>query len=278
MKLLVALAGFPHSEPTLRYADLVARATGAQVTVIHVAERQEWEAAGEATLAEAKRRLSGLEVNTILRRGKPTQALLAQARVQVYDLLVLGARETPSLSEVLLGSVARRVVAEAPCSVLVVRGERSALQKMLVCTGGRQFADETVRQGILFAQRTGATITLLYVAMPAASMYAGLDQVDQSLAMLLQSGTPEAEHLRRACEAMEAAQVRGELELRHGSVVEEILREANLGDYDLVVLGAPRVRGQLEKYIWGDVTGGVLDGALRPVMVVRGSPPSAPAP
>lgn len=276
MKLLVALGGFPHSEPTMRFAALIGYAMRAEVTVIHVADRQEPIAEGAATLAEASRRLSGLAVETVLRQGRPTREILAQARQEAYDLLVLGARETPSLSEVLLGSVARRLVAEAPCSVLVVRGQHTALEKMLVCTGGKRFADETVRQAIQLAQRTGAEMTLLYVTMPTASMYAGLDQVDQGLAELLQSGTPQARHLRRACEAMEAAQVKGVLELRHGSVVDEILRESDLGDYDLVVMGAPRVRGQFEKYIWGNVTGQVLDGALRPVMLVRGSLPATP--
>ncbi len=278
MKLLVALAGFPHSEPTLRYARMVASVTQAEVSVVHVADRQEEAAIGESTLQEARSRLRELPVQTVLRYGKPTREILAEARAQACDLLVIGAREAPSLTDFLLGSVARRVVAEAPCSVLVVRGEREALARMLVCTGGKRFADQTVREAIRLAKAAGATITLLYVTMPAASMYAGLEQVDQSQAMLLQTDTPEARHLRRACEAMEANGIRGEVELRHGSVVDEILREAALGDYDLVVLGAPLARGQLNKYIWGDVSGQVLDRALQPVMVARGvraKPPAA---
>jgi nucleotide-binding universal stress UspA family protein len=58
---------------------------------------------------------------TMARRGDPAEILTEIAREQRADLLVVGRRGRDFAARVLLGSVASRLTADAPCDVLVVR-------------------------------------------------------------------------------------------------------------------------------------------------------------
>ena len=268
MKILLAISGFPSSAPTINFARMLAEAAGASVTVINVIEDRGQIQASETILEEARQELANLEVHTVTAVGPAIGEILRHASEGAHDLVVLGAREQPTLSEQLLGSVARRIVAESPVSVLVVRGERSSLSKVLICTSGKEYSMPAIEAGLGFARASQAFAALLYVVMPAASMYTGLKQMDEQLSDLLRTDTPESRHLHQAAEAMEAAGIQGELKLRHGAIVDEILREARAEDYDLIVLGAS-LRRPLESLLLGEVTRQVLDRALRPVLVVR---------
>ncbi len=271
MKLLIAVGGFPHSKSTVAYAAMLAPRESSSITVLNVIEDEKDRQQSEATLEAASKQLDGFSVETLTRVGAPTEQILVEAKTQNFDLLVIGARDQPSLQEVLLGSVARKVVSHAPLSVVVVKGQRSSLSRILICTGGKRYADPTVTEGLEIAKATGASVALLYVAMQTPTMYAGLKEVEQHLTELLQTDTDEARHLRRAAEAMDEMQVDGELRMRHGPVIDEILREASLEEYDLIVLGARFKRGTIRDLLLSDVTGGVLDRAKRPVLVAMGS-------
>lgn len=54
-------------------------------------------------------------------RGDPAEEIIARAKDQGADLIVVGSRGHGRLAGLLLGSVAQKVIAHAPCPVLVVR-------------------------------------------------------------------------------------------------------------------------------------------------------------
>lgn len=66
-------------------------------------------------------RLSGGEVSVRRLSGDPASELVKLARELRLDLLALATHGRRGLAHLVLGSVAERVVREAPCSVLVVR-------------------------------------------------------------------------------------------------------------------------------------------------------------
>jgi nucleotide-binding universal stress UspA family protein len=74
-------------------------------------------------LAEAREQVApgAAACLTVARRGDPAQVLMGVAREHGADLLVVGRRGRDFAARVLLGSVASRLVADAPCDVLVVR-------------------------------------------------------------------------------------------------------------------------------------------------------------
>jgi nucleotide-binding universal stress UspA family protein len=90
----------------------------------------------EQTLDEAKARLSevadtaagelaaaGREVTTEVRVGDPAREIVAAATEAKASLIAMGSRGVTGLRRLLLGSVARNVLHNAPCSVLIVRAE-----------------------------------------------------------------------------------------------------------------------------------------------------------
>lgn len=55
--------------------------------------------------------------------GEPAQEILRLANIHKVDLIAIGCRGLTGLKRILEGSVSAEVVAEAPCSVLVVRAK-----------------------------------------------------------------------------------------------------------------------------------------------------------
>ena len=75
--------------------------------------------------------LRGIAVTTRMAAGIPSEEVIAAARAEDSDLVVVGTRGKTGLAHVLLGSTAERVIRGAPCPVLAVRTE-SADRKSVV--------------------------------------------------------------------------------------------------------------------------------------------------
>jgi nucleotide-binding universal stress UspA family protein len=74
-------------------------------------------------LEQGRLRLSvrnDITVKPIVRKGDPAAIVLETARDEQAELIVIGRRGRDFAARVLLGSVAERVVSQAPCDVLVV--------------------------------------------------------------------------------------------------------------------------------------------------------------
>ena len=72
--------------------------------------------------AASRLREAGRLAEAFVRRGDPAAEIVALAEERRADLVVLGSRGRSALAEIVLGSVARNVLAGSKASVLVVRG------------------------------------------------------------------------------------------------------------------------------------------------------------
>lgn len=66
-------------------------------------------------------RKEGLPVETIFKEGVPSIEIIRTAREVAADLIVMGTHGRRGFPHILMGSVAERVVREAPCPVFIVR-------------------------------------------------------------------------------------------------------------------------------------------------------------
>lgn len=105
---------------------------GMQALVLGVApDAAGSDAPGRQELALATRRLAarlgtcGLDAHDRVVSGDPAEALIATATDVGADIVAVGHRGRSTVTQLLLGSVARKVVQHAPCSVLVVRDQGS---------------------------------------------------------------------------------------------------------------------------------------------------------
>lgn len=129
-----------HGEVALPAAADQARRDGARLTLLHVvlpgapllpgekphgADRLPDQQIVEKLTAYMHERygqaLSGLDWRPALRRGHPSEEILAHLQESGADLVVMGSQGLSGMGLVLLGSVAERVSRRAPCTCLIVR-------------------------------------------------------------------------------------------------------------------------------------------------------------
>ena len=132
----------PASDPALRKAIEMARKEGAELIVAHVFEapatmshsgvaddiieadledkiRKDVEKQLEPVLAQA--RAEGIRVRGEILEGHAPKMLAELAEKNGAALLVLGTHGRTGLKKVLIGSIASKVIATAPCPVLTIR-------------------------------------------------------------------------------------------------------------------------------------------------------------
>jgi len=273
LHILVTTDGLEHAREAVRFASQLAVQAGASVTVVGVAEAADRDGVARRAIGDARRLLDerGIDCKTKLRHGHPAEQILQEVEQGGYDLVVIGARGRSRLTRFLLGSVSYRVLEHAAIPVLVVRQARPQVRRILVATGGHLESEATMRCGAQLAHALGASETLLHVTNPVPRMYTGLGEMDETLREMMQSDTPEGRALRKGARLMGDENVEGHIELRHGVVEEEIIREAARGDYDLVVLGSSLSASAIGWLALGSITRRVIDRTQRPVLVVPGS-------
>lgn len=270
MKLLICFRELPYAEPTLALTAVVARLfPEPELILVTIGAEGETPEAIAARLEQGAKRLAEFRVDARALHGVVLDEILRLDATEHPDLIVIGSRDMHGLLDSLLGSVTGKIVERAKAPVLVARGKKQALRRILVPIGGRVLREEVVTEAALLARAAGAEVTLLYVADPVPAMYTGLEAMEEHLDELLQTDTPIARHLRRAAAFLEEQGVQGGLKLRHGVATNEIVREVIVGDYDLLVIGARTLPKPLGTVFMKQVTPRVVDLAECPVLVVR---------
>jgi nucleotide-binding universal stress UspA family protein len=142
-KILVATDFSQPSEAALAYGRELARTFGASLTVLHVVDNILTRAYGaegvvladpelqreietsaqrqvDAVLFDEDRKMLGA-VGLVITSNSPAAAIVTYARDAAVDLIVMGTHGRGAIAQLLMGSVAERVVRIAPCPVLTVR-------------------------------------------------------------------------------------------------------------------------------------------------------------
>jgi nucleotide-binding universal stress UspA family protein len=270
MKVLICIRNLPYAEPTIHFGGLVAQLDDRpDISLMTVGAKDEDPDAVQARLDESYRLLDIPTAKTYISLGDPLAEILKLAGEEKPDIIVVGGRDLEGIVEALLGTVTVKVVEQARASVLAVRSDRPAVQRVLLPIGGRKMKRRVVRMAVNLARAAGAEVTLLYVTDPVPTMYTGLEAMEERLDELLQTDTPIARHLLWSAQYIAEQGVTGGLKIRQGVVTDEIVRETIDGQYDLVVIGARSMSGPLGAMLMKRVTPRVVEQAACSVLVVR---------
>lgn len=140
-QILVPIDGSADAVKAATMAAVLARGTGARITLAHVLDTKSMPLLGASAISgeelarateEAAERCacaveraalegSGATYDTTTLRGEPGPEIVRHAQEQGVDLIVMGSRGLSPLRQVLLGSVSSHVLHDAPCSVTVAR-------------------------------------------------------------------------------------------------------------------------------------------------------------
>jgi len=283
LNVLVATSLGSESDAVVRAGASIARAAGGKVHLRHVPPPEalagpwvgyEWipveavvrfrEEQSRALADQAARLVEEALRGTVgVAEGAPHRALVEVAERLPADLVVLGASDRPGPLARVLGSTAERVLAHAPCPVLVVRGElRLPLGSVLLPVDLSPLSGDAFRRAVaLLRPLTDAgtrwrALFVLSVVQRQFGMQFAPEQMDRLA----------ADELRRFLERA-GAEVPIEPGVRVGEPRQGIREELAERPADLVALGTHGWSG-FQRFALGSVASTIARSVESSVLVV----------
>ncbi|HUI44426.1 MAG TPA: universal stress protein [Nitrospirota bacterium] len=194
---------------------------------------------------------AGVTCESILHESMDAaQAIVDEATERKVDMIVIGRRGRKGVAKALMGEVAAKVIAHAPCKVLVVpKAAQIEYKNILVATDGQSRAKAAVEEAISIAKRCGSHI----IALSA-----------------MRDDSERAEATKNATAAAELAMHNGisaEAVTPMGRPFNAIVETAGGRGVDLIVMGTYGKTG-VKKILMGSATEKVIGAAGCAVLVV----------
>ena len=284
--IILPLDGSEPSEAAIPYAAAIGELVGASIIVLHVLEemrpvfdarrgevvwispaqpRVELEAPELLGEPISRLRSGGLTVRAVFRLGDPAAEILDEVERWPAPLIVIASHSRGGLERLLLGSVADRVLRDAPAPVLVVPAAPAAehparvlLRTILVPLDGSPLAERALPAAMELAGLAHAEVTLVHVV----DLPAGRGNRDDS-------EREAAVYLQQKAEALAGQSGRTILQhVLHGEPGEQLRRFIAARQPDLVVMVA-HGRGRLGRWLLGSVTNELLTSHVGPLLLLR---------
>ena len=227
---------------------------------------------GRETVAEIEAMVdASARIETAVVEGPPAEAILDYAADSDADLLAMGTHGRTGVSRYVWGSVAERVVRQAPVPVLTVRETaRSRVgdgyDDVLVPTDGSESATAAVDHGLAIAAAAGARVHALNVIdVGDAATTPSVSPPTELLTDLEAEGERATEEI--AARAREAG-LDAVTEVREGYPADDVLDYVDDNDVDLVAMGTQGRTG-LNRYLLGSTAERVVRHAEVPVVAVN---------
>lgn len=292
MKALFTTDGSQEATAAMRAGCRLLTSTEREVHVLHVARELRAPRSGRIArrelqhrqaeetrriLEEAKRVLAeeGVDALTLCQGGSPAYVIMREA--EGYDVTVIGAKGKDTPTSVGLGPVASRLVEHATGCVLVGRQPPGDGQpRILVPLDGSDGSEQALEALIKLFDVGSAEIKLLHVM---ETLWLPEDEDAESR---LRNATDTGQTDQLALELRHEAEqllLDGRVRIlphhpgvttsiREGIPANEILSEADQGEYDLIVIGATGAT-DMKHSVLGSVSSKVAWNAPCSVLVVR---------
>lgn len=268
LRLLVGYDGQNPARQALAYVAPLAQDPTVEFTVLTVAR-------GSTVITRLAEEAAGILGGASFEHAAASRSmygsLLQAAHTKPYDLVVFG-RLRPPWQIVRRWRKRRALSAALPTSSLLVAGSARMITRALICSGGDTTVLADARLTARLARRTGARATILHVLSQMPLTFGRSTARERITEAFAATGAPEMAHLQAAVRELATDGVEATIKVRIGLVVEEIIAELNEGGYDLLVIGAHRSQGLVERLLLEDVTADILPESPVPVLVVKATP------
>jgi nucleotide-binding universal stress UspA family protein len=183
-----------------------------------------------------------------------------------------GERCPPLVRRLLSRSTAAGVLASqqsaVPSSVLVAQRPRWPLERILLIICGENGDNAAVDWALRLAPPCTAAVTVLAVVPPVPEMYHGLSRMKQGVAALLATDTALGRKMHQVARRLAECKVDGTLRLRQGAPCQQVCRELEEGNHDLIVMATKPCRWWLRQ-LKGDPICSLLSRVDRPVVLAE---------
>ncbi len=265
-KVLLATDRSPFSQGAEREAINFAKICSSRLWIISILETNpEYETIGSSVLekeeAEAVQYLESLKeeasrqgviCETVLHSGiEPYRAIVDEARERIFDMIVIGKHGRSGLAKLIMGEVAAKVIAHAPCKVLVVpKAAKIEYRTILVATDGSSHSEAAAAEAIAIAARCGSRVIALSSMRDPGEQKEATFNVSKVIDMAKKEGS----------------EVEGVTPL--GRSYDVIVEVAGGRGVDLIVMGTYGKTG-VKKLLMGSSTEKVIVNAGCAVLVVK---------
>jgi nucleotide-binding universal stress UspA family protein len=296
VRILIGYDGSPGASAALE--DLVHAGLPAQVEAIVLSTAETWLAPRQGGVSQATRasddprqaaafdiaeggsarlreRFPGWHITSEAGAGSPSLALIQRAETARADLIVVGAQSRGTLGNLVLGTIAQKVVGEARASVRVGRARRRTGDpvRVLVALDGSPGSETAVgavaaRQWPKGSQAQLITATGPFTIPPLASERDAVPvapTIQREQEVILE----ETQHFQeRARTVLASSGLDVSLAIREGDPKHLIVSEAESWGADCVFVGSTGL-SRFERLILGSVSAAVVPRAPCSVEVVR---------
>lgn len=230
-------------------------------------------------------RLSKRDIQTTTRvvEGYPGTSIVEEAEKWGADFVFVGSHGHSGFVRFLLGSIAKAVVQNAPCSVEIVRHprhdkdhpehnrveERPSGSRILLATDGSDYSATAARSIATRPWPEGSEVRIVSVVEPIAHAGALWHSAGAVVDRAREESVKKCEDaVRAAQEIITSAEIRTQIAVLEGAPKRRIVEEAKDWGAHMVVVGSHGRRG-LTRYLLGSVSEAVAMHAQCSVEVIR---------
>lgn len=268
MKILILLDSESYKHPPVMMGKMLAESTPAEIHALVIVPKDGHIENAQAVAQQVRADLGGEVKSKIsIQEGYPEVIIKRTLDEEEYQLILVNAERILRLRKTL--DIEPILIKQTEISLLITQNTKPKIDHILLCTGCMENDYSLLEQAASLVSHLGASVTLLHViAGSVPTMYTGLEQIDETVEELLQTDTFYARYLRKGVEIFRENEIESEVKIRRGIPMEEIVRETQLVNYDLVVIGSTHVKQGLKELLLGNLAIKIIDQVELPVLVV----------
>jgi nucleotide-binding universal stress UspA family protein len=204
--------------------------------------------------------------------GSAADSILQYAKENDVDLIVMSSHGRSGLNRWVYGSVAERIMSQAPCPTLIINARHGAPEgapgKILIPLDGSVLAEHALQPALDLAQLLDAELYLLSVTT-SGELRIETDSKAEAFADIESGEVVQAkDYLQALAENLDYEKVNYAVEIASGTVAEAIMDYAAENGMDLIIMSSHGRTG-LKRWVYGSVAEKLLRSACCATMIVR---------
>jgi nucleotide-binding universal stress UspA family protein len=246
-KIALAIGFSPSSKALLKEASRLAYLFKAQLILVHVGAHGSEE---ESKMNELIQSVNAADLKPIVlwKEGDPVKEILNVCSTEHIDLLVAGALKKENLLQNYIGTVARKIMRKANCSILMIQNpneQRGSVTNIVVNAEDSPYIEDAINAACYFGKIENAQwvhiareLKLLGLAL-SANEQCTEDEYHESMQGMVRE---EIEEVEKILSRIPHEKLKVNIKMLSGKSGYELARFAERKKADLLVVGAPARR------------------------------------
>lgn len=251
-KIALAIAFSPRMEALIAETKKLVDIFQSELILIHVGIQSPTLELKLSEIMEA-RGMDASKIKVLWKEGKPAKSILHTCEEEKVDLLVMGALKKEGFLTYYIGSVARKVIRKATCSVLTLidpKIETTTFQKVVI--NGTQL-DETpfvIKKGLEFSQSQKSEVVhilneiRLYGLQMATAGEGSEEDVSSTRRKLIQD---EIHYVQQILDGLDQSNLKINIKVTAGKWAVELARFAQSIEADVLIMGDRKAHTLLDR-------------------------------